>query len=39
MIGKLPKSEAWRQSDPDGLGLLLNASYMSRDSPLETIGL
>jgi hypothetical protein len=32
MIGKLPKSEAWKQSDPDKLGLLLHPRYSSRDS-------
>jgi hypothetical protein len=35
MIGKLPKSEAWKQSDPDRPGLLLHPSYSSRDSLLE----
>jgi hypothetical protein len=29
MIGKLPKSEAWKQSDPDRPGLLLHARYSS----------
>jgi hypothetical protein len=32
MIGKLPKSEAWKQSDPDRSGLLLHLRYSSRDS-------
>jgi hypothetical protein len=32
MMGKLPKSEAWKQSDPDGSGLLLHPRYLSRDS-------
>jgi hypothetical protein len=32
MIGKLPKSEAWKQSDPDKPGLLLHPRYSSRDS-------
>jgi hypothetical protein len=32
MIGKLPKFEAWKQSDPDRLGLLLHPRYLSRDS-------
>jgi hypothetical protein len=32
MIGKLPKSEAWKQSDPDRPGLLLHPRYSSRDS-------
>jgi hypothetical protein len=32
MIGKLPKSEAWKQSDPDKLRLLLHPRYSSRDS-------
>jgi hypothetical protein len=35
MIGKLPKSEAWKQSDPDRLGLLLHRRYLSRDSLSE----
>jgi hypothetical protein len=32
MIGKLPKSEAWKQSDPNRLGLLLHPRYSSRVS-------
>jgi hypothetical protein len=32
MIGKLLKSEAWKQSDPDRPGLLLHPRYSSRDS-------
>jgi hypothetical protein len=32
MMDKLPKSEAWKQSDPDSLGLLLHPRYSSRDS-------
>jgi hypothetical protein len=32
MIGKLPKSEAWKQSDPDRPRLLLHPRYLSRDS-------
>jgi hypothetical protein len=32
MIGKLPKSEAWKQSDSDRPGLLLHPMYSSRDS-------
>jgi hypothetical protein len=32
MMGKLPKSEAWKQSDPDRPGLLPHPSYSSRDS-------
>jgi hypothetical protein len=35
MMGKLPKSEAWKQSDPDKPGLLLDPSYSSRASMLE----
>jgi hypothetical protein len=31
MIGKLSKSEAWKQSDPDRPGLLLHPRYLSRD--------
>jgi hypothetical protein len=31
MIGKLPKSEGWKQSDPDRPGLLLHPRYSSRD--------
>jgi hypothetical protein len=32
MMGKLPKSEAWKQSDPNRLGFLLHSRYSSRDS-------
>jgi hypothetical protein len=32
VIGKLPKSEAWKYSDPDRPGLLLHPRYSSRDS-------
>jgi hypothetical protein len=32
MIGKLPKSEAWKQSDPDRSGLLLHPRYSSKVS-------
>jgi hypothetical protein len=32
MIGNLPKSKAWKQSDPDRLRLLLHPRYSSRDS-------
>jgi hypothetical protein len=32
MIGKLPKSEAGKLSDPDRLGLLFHPRYSSRDS-------
>jgi hypothetical protein len=38
MIGKLTKSEVWKQSDPDRLGLLLHPRYLSRDYLLESIG-
>jgi hypothetical protein len=38
MIGKLPKSEAWKQSDLDRSGLLLHPMYSSRDSLSESIG-
>jgi hypothetical protein len=37
MIGKLPKSEAWKESDPDRPGLLLHQRYSSRDSLSESI--
>jgi hypothetical protein len=37
MICKLPKSEAWKQSDPDRMGLLLHSRYSCRDSLLESI--
>jgi hypothetical protein len=36
MIDKLPKSEAWKQSDPDRPGLLLHPRYSSRDSLTES---
>jgi hypothetical protein len=32
MIGKLPRSEAWKQSDPDRPRLLLHLTYSSIDS-------
>jgi hypothetical protein len=32
MMGKLPKSEAWKQSDLDKSGLLLHPRYSSIDS-------
>jgi hypothetical protein len=32
MMGKLPKSEAWKQSDPDRPIHLLHPRYSSRDS-------
>jgi hypothetical protein len=32
MIGKLPKSEAWKQSDPNRPGHLLHPRYSSKDS-------
>jgi hypothetical protein len=38
MIGKLPKSKAWKQSDPDMPGLLVHPRYSSRDSLSEFIG-
>jgi hypothetical protein len=38
MIGKLSKSEAWKQSDLDRPGLLLYPRYSSRDSLSESIG-
>jgi hypothetical protein len=38
MMGKLPKSKAWKQSDPDRPGLLLHPRYSSRDSLSESIG-
>jgi hypothetical protein len=37
MIGKLSKSEAWKQSDPDRLRLLLHPRYSSRGSLSEPI--
>jgi hypothetical protein len=38
MMGKLPKSVAWKQSDPDRPGLLLHVRYSSRDSLSKSIG-
>jgi hypothetical protein len=38
MIDKLPKSEAWKQRDPDRSRLLLHPRYLSRDCMLESIG-
>jgi hypothetical protein len=35
MMGKLPKSEAWKQNDPDRPGLLTHPRYLSRDSLSE----
>jgi hypothetical protein len=32
MMGKLPKFEAWKQSDPDKPGLLAHPRYSSIDS-------
>jgi hypothetical protein len=37
MIGKLPRSEAWKQSDPDRSRLLLHKRYSSRDSVSESV--
>jgi hypothetical protein len=37
-MGKLPKSEAWKWSDPDRLGLLLHPRYSGRSSLSESIG-
>jgi hypothetical protein len=37
-MDKLPKSEAWKQSDPDRLRLLLHPRYSSRASALELQG-
>jgi hypothetical protein len=37
-MGKLPKSEAWKQSDPHRLGLLPHPKYLSRDSLSESVG-
>jgi hypothetical protein len=37
-MGKFPKSEAWKQSDSDRSGLLLQPTYSSRDSLLKSIG-
>jgi hypothetical protein len=36
MIGKLPKSEAWKKSDPDRSGLLIHLRYSSTDSRSES---
>jgi hypothetical protein len=33
MIGKLPKSEAWKKNDPDRPGLLLHLRYSSKLEP------
>jgi hypothetical protein len=38
MIGKLPKFETWKQSDPDRPELLPHPRYSSRDSLSESIG-
>jgi hypothetical protein len=38
MMGKLFKSEAWKQSDPDRPGLLPHPRYSSRDSLSEPVG-
>jgi hypothetical protein len=38
MIVKLPKFEAWKQSDPDRPGLLLYPRYLSSDSLSKSIG-
>jgi hypothetical protein len=38
MISKLPKSEAWKVSDPDRPGLLLHPRYKSGDSLSDYIG-
>jgi hypothetical protein len=38
MMGKLPKSEAWKKSDPDRSGLLLHPRYSNIDSLSESIG-
>jgi hypothetical protein len=35
MMGKLPKSEAWKRNDPDRPGLLTHPRYSSRDSLSE----
>jgi hypothetical protein len=32
MMDKLPKSEAWKQSDPERLVILTHPRYSSRDS-------
>jgi hypothetical protein len=32
MMDKLPKSKAWKQSDPNRSKLLLHFRYLSRDS-------
>jgi hypothetical protein len=37
-MGKLPKSEVWKQSDPNRPGLLPQPRYSSRDSLSESIG-
>jgi hypothetical protein len=38
MIGKLPKSEAWKWSDPDRPRFLTHPWYSSRGSLSESIG-
>jgi hypothetical protein len=38
MTSELPKSEAWKQSDPDRPGLQLHPMYSSRESLLESRG-
>jgi hypothetical protein len=38
MMGKLPKFEAWKASDPNRPGLLLHPRYLSRDSLSESVG-
>jgi hypothetical protein len=38
MMGKLPKSKAWKQSDPDRPGLLSHPRYLSRDSLSKSVG-
>jgi hypothetical protein len=35
MMGKLPKSKAWKQSDPDKTRLLLHPRYLSRNSTCQ----
>jgi hypothetical protein len=35
MMGKLPKYEAWKQSDPNRPGLLPHPRYSSKDSLSE----
>jgi hypothetical protein len=38
MMGKLPKSKAWKQSGPDRPGLLHHPRYSSIDSMSKSIG-